>query len=77
MISMRIPSTGGMTMLDSLNLKGGLTQKMRKSYASPTLTVFGALNQLTASGSLQAPSESVGDVSMVCSSANMFNANCM
>lgn len=57
----------------NLELKGG---SARKAYVSPALTVFGALNQLTASGSNNASSESVGNLAMVCQASNMFNANC-
>ena len=45
------------------------------AYSSPSLTLFGSLGELTASGS-NGPSESVGST-MICGLDFMFNSNCV
>ena len=55
-------------------LISGVVPHFRKAYATPRLTVFGGLSELTASGS-SLESESVGS-DMGCVAQFKFNKNC-
>lgn len=61
-------------MQDNQMSLSGLSHETRMLYVAPTLTVYGSLNELTASGTSNA-SESVGST-MICAVDFMFNANC-
>lgn len=71
------PAPQGMVLVKKVeSSQADPAERPRKPYQTPLLAVYGKLADLTASGSNNHESESVGST-MICGPSFMYNRNCV